>query len=119
MENDYRGVWQLVRAYNDGIATQEDIMSRFQFHVYEDRVKVVVEDATVLMESESTIDQSHDPAWSETHLPDGSIILGILKMENGRMVSCVALPGAPRPTEFASPAGSGLSLRYFDRVRDL
>jgi len=82
-------------------------------------VKVVVEDETVLMESPSSIDCSKDPAESDTHLPDGSTILGILKMENGRMVSCVALPGAPRPTEFASPAGSGLSLRYFDRVRDL
>ncbi|MFM7320729.1 MAG: hypothetical protein ACKO5K_04295 [Armatimonadota bacterium] len=117
--NQFVGVWQLVRAFNDGIPTQEDIMSRFQFHVYPDHVKVVVEDLTVLMESESTIDGSTDPAHSTTHMPDGSVILGIIKMEQGQMVSCVAAPGAPRPTEFASPAGAGLSLRYFDRVRDL
>ena len=115
----FLGVWQLVEAHNDGVRTLDEIVERFQFRVLTDRVQVIVEDETVVMEAENHIDASREPAESETILPDGTAILGILKIEDGNLMSCVALPGAPRPTEFSSHTGSGWSNRILRRVRDI
>ena len=119
MDNRFFAVWQLLEATNDGVRTLDEVVERFQFRVLPDRVQVIVEDETVVMEAENHIDASREPAESETILPDGTAILGILKIEDGNLMSCVALPGAPRPTEFSSHTGSGWSNRILRRVRDI
>jgi hypothetical protein len=42
--------------------------------------------------------------------PNGTTQLGIYKIENGILTTCIAAPGDPRPTDFSSEVGSNRTL---------
>jgi uncharacterized protein (TIGR03067 family) len=43
--------------------------------------------------------------------------LGIFRLEGDTLTVCMAMDGEPRPSEFAAPAGSHLTLFVFKRVK--
>jgi uncharacterized protein (TIGR03067 family) len=47
----------------------------------------------------------------------GTIQCGIMQWMKDEACSCMAPPGAPRPTDFACPAGSGQTLSQWRRSK--
>jgi uncharacterized protein (TIGR03067 family) len=62
------------------------------------------------------VDRSHSPMWMNyVHVKGGASQLGIYKVEGSGLTTCMAKAGAPRPTKFESPKGSGNTLGVWKR----
>jgi uncharacterized protein (TIGR03067 family) len=67
------------------------------------------------------LDPTHTPRWCESRMtkgPDkGKTILSIYEIKGDTMKTCWADAGKPRPTEFATRAGSGQHYLVLKRVK--
>ena len=117
----FQGVWQLVSAEKEGVKTPEEQTKQVRVTIKGNTHTVTFGDQVVAHDVTFEVDPSATPKQTTDTLTDaenrGKQIKGIYKLEGDELTSCVAPLGKPRPTEFASPAGSGHTLRVFRRVK--
>ncbi len=113
----FEGTWQLVSAVTDGKPTPADVVSQIHIVIKDGKHSVFCKDRVLANEIPFKIDVSRTPNEATDTLPDGKQIKGIYKLDGDSLKSCVAQPGKDRPTEFASKAGSGHTLRVFKRTK--
>ena len=111
------GTWQLVSSITDGKEAAADFVARVRVVIKDGKHSVFVGDDVAAKEIPFVADPSKNPKTTVDTLPDGKQVLGIYKLENDTLTSCVAAVGMERPQEFASKAGSGHTLRVFKRVK--
>ena len=74
-------------------------------------------DDVVAQEIPFSLDPAKNPKTVDDHLPNGQQIHGIYERDGDTLRSCVAPAGQNRPTEFTAKAGTGRTLRVFQRVK--
>ena len=112
-----QGVWQLVSAETDGKKAPEEQVKKIKVIIKGDKHTVRFGDEDLAKEIPFKIDPTKKPKTTDDTLPDGGIIRGIYELDGNTLRSCVAPAGKPRPTEFTGKAGSGQTLRVFQRVK--
>jgi uncharacterized protein (TIGR03067 family) len=117
----FQGVWQLVSAEKEGVKTPEEQTKQVRVTIKGNTHTVTFGDQVVAHDVTFEVDPTTTPKQTTDTLADaenrGKQIKGIYKLEGDELTSCVAPVGKTRPTEFASPAGSGRTLRVFRRVK--
>jgi uncharacterized protein (TIGR03067 family) len=114
----FDGSWQLVSAVTDGKPTPDDFVAKVRITIRNGKHTVKIGDEIAVKEIPFTVDPTTVPKSTIDTLPDGQTIKGIYQLQGDTLTSCVARPGADRPTVFASEPGSGHTLRVFKRVKD-
>jgi uncharacterized protein (TIGR03067 family) len=111
------GTWQLVSATKDGKDTPKDVVRKIRVVINGNKHSVYFGEEIVAKEIIFSIDPKKNPKTTTDKLADGKEIKGIYKLDGDILISCVAEPGKDRPSEFASKAGSGQTLRVFKRTK--
>lgn len=111
------GTWQLVSAVKDGKETSADVVKKIRVTIKDGKHTVRFGEDVLAKEISFVVDPTKKPKQTTDTLPDGKEIKGIYKLDNDTLTSCVAEPGKERPTEFAAKAGTGHTLRVFQRVK--
>jgi uncharacterized protein (TIGR03067 family) len=114
---EFEGTWQLVSAVTDGKPTPADVVSKIRVVIKDGKHSVFFNGQAVVKQIPFKVDTARTPWTATDTLPDGNQIKGIYKLDGDTLTSCVAEPGKARPTEFASKAGSGHTLRIFKRAK--
>lgn len=110
------GTWQLVSSVKEGIEMPAETVAQIRVVIGPSSHTVYFGDQVVTHEIPYICDPTVDPKTTSDTLPDGRHIHGICLLDGDTLTSCVAEVDEPRPTSFASPPGSGHTLRVFRRV---
>lgn len=113
----FEGTWQLVSAISDGARADDETVKKIRVVIKGSKHSVFFGDEPIAKDVPFKIDPSASPKTTDDMLPDGRIIRGIYKLDRDTLTNCVNKPDQDRPTEFASKAGSGHTLRVFQRVK--
>lgn len=113
----FQGTWQLVSAISDGARADEEIVKKIRVVIKGNKHSVFFGDDPIAKDVPFKIDPSASPKTTDDMLPDARIIRGIYKLDGDTLTNCVGKPDQERPSEFASKAGSGHTLRVFQRVK--
>jgi uncharacterized protein (TIGR03067 family) len=113
------GRWQSVSYALDGKNATAEQMQKIQLVIDSEGNSKALNDGKVFIASSIKVDPSTDPMSMDLTFTDGDYIgtssLGIYKIEAGVLTICRAPAKKPRPTEFASAPGSGLTLMTYKR----
>lgn len=109
--NPLIGTWTGVSATIDGRELPETTVHQLRLTLTADRYKTE-KGTEVLFDSTYAVDSSRSPKQinmigTEGDLA-GKIAEGIFSLDGDTLQICHTMPGKPRPTGFASPAGSGI-----------
>jgi uncharacterized protein (TIGR03067 family) len=103
------GEWQIDREEHDGRAARH--LSADRFWVGERSVEVGNKLQFNFLSKWSAaffqVDGEHRADLTDPERPDRPPERAIWKVEGGRLTICHGAPGAPRPTEYSAPEGSG------------
>jgi uncharacterized protein (TIGR03067 family) len=110
------GTWQLVSAETDGKKAPDEQVKQIKVVIKGDHHTVWFGDKALAKNVRFQIDPTQKPKTVDDTLDDGRMIHGIYELNGDTLRSCVAAVGKDRPTEFAAKAGSGHTLRVFQRV---
>ena len=117
----FQGTWQLISAEKEGKQAPEERVNSIRVTIKDNTHTVRIGEEVVAHDVSFVIDPSKSPKETTDTInegPDkGKEILGIYRLEEDTLISCVAPVGKPRPTKFAAKAGSGSTLRIFRRVK--
>jgi len=116
MSNDeqIQGTWLLVSAERDGKSTPEEIVQHIRL-VF-DGDKLLTKNQDRVTETQFRLDSGKKPAEIDVDM-GGQIGRGIYALQGDELKIVHGEVGRARPTEFASPAGSGLTLLVLKRER--
>ncbi len=112
------GTWQLTSAVADGKETLGEVVKKVRVVIKDGKHTVHLGDDVVVKDIPFKLDPSQKPKTTDDTVGEGKTIKGIYKLDGDTLTSCVAEVGKDRPTEFASKAGSGHTLRVFKRVKE-
>jgi uncharacterized protein (TIGR03067 family) len=116
-----QGTWQLVAVETDGQKAPEELIKSIRVTISGRTHTVRAGDRVLAHDVRFEIDPTASPKAVTDTIPDGpdqgQQIRGIYRLEADTLISCVAPPGADRPTEFAAKEGTGHTLRTFRRVK--
>jgi uncharacterized protein (TIGR03067 family) len=116
----FQGTWQLLSAETDGKMAPEEQVKKIRVTIEGNHHTVTFDGQPIAKRVKFTFDPTTTPRSTEDTLDDGpnkgKKIRGIYRLEGDDLTSCVAAIDAPRPTEFTAKAGSGQTLRRFQRV---
>jgi uncharacterized protein (TIGR03067 family) len=101
------GEWTMVSGVENGMALSADHVAKAALTLTRDTYAITGGVGTDVKGS-YTLDASKSPAFIDTKGADGKIWLGIVTIDGDTQRVALAPPGKPRPTEFASPADSGI-----------
>ncbi len=113
----FEGTWQLVSAISDGARADEETVQKIRVIIKGNKHSVFFGDEPIAKDIPFKINPSATPKTTDDTLPDGRIIRGIYKLDRDTLTNCVNKPDQERPTEFASKAGTGHTLRVFKRMK--
>jgi uncharacterized protein (TIGR03067 family) len=113
------GRWQSVSYALDGKKATDEQMKKIQLVINPEGKSTALNDGKVFIASAIAVDPSTDPMSMDVTYTDGdykgTTSLGIYKIEDGVLTICRAPAKKPRPTEFGSAPGSGLTLMTYKR----
>jgi uncharacterized protein (TIGR03067 family) len=110
------GTWQSVSYALDGKKASDDEMKKIQLIFDAQGNTRALNDSKLFIASSTEIDPTAIPAAIDitfTGYGNGGTALGIYKIEGDVLTICRSAPGKPRPTEFTSEPGSGLTLMSY------
>jgi uncharacterized protein (TIGR03067 family) len=110
------GTWQLISAETDGKKLAEEQVKQIKVVIKGDRHTVYFGDQALAKQIQFRVDPGKKPKTVDDTLDDGRMIRGIYELDGDTLRSCVAAVGKDRPMEFSAKAGSGHTLRVFQRV---
>jgi uncharacterized protein (TIGR03067 family) len=115
------GTWQAVAYALDGNKASADDMKKVQLVIDADGNASARRDGEVFIAGTTDIDPTKSPMTLDISYTEGDIkgktVLGIYKIDDDILTMCRAGPGHPRPSEFVSSPGSGLTLMTYKRGR--
>jgi uncharacterized protein (TIGR03067 family) len=115
----FEGTWSYVEVVTDGKPAPEESFKGSSLVLSGDKFTVKGSDAT--HQGTYTVDPTVRPKTLDVTFSDGpeagKTIKGIYDLTGDRCKVCIALGDQPRPTEFASPPGSGYALEVLKRVK--
>jgi uncharacterized protein (TIGR03067 family) len=118
----FQGTWRLVSAESDGVRTPEETVRKITVTIRGNTHTVRLGDRVLAHDVGFAIDPTTSPKSVTDTIAEGpqkgQQIRGIYELDGDTLRSCVAAPGAERPTRFAAGAGSGHTLRVFKKVPD-
>ncbi len=115
------GTWQVVSSVLDGKKASDDetVQSKFSFDALGDAS--VLRQGTVHGAATTKIEPTVQPMTIDLTWKNGDRTgqkaLGIYKIEDERLIICLAEPGEPRPKDFSADHGSGNMLTTYSRVK--
>jgi uncharacterized protein (TIGR03067 family) len=101
------GEWTMVSGVEDGKALSEDHVEKARLTLTEDSYAITGGVGTGV-KGAYKLDATKSPCEIDSTGDDGTTWHGIVKIEGDTQTIALAPPGKPRPTAFASPAGSGI-----------
>lgn len=108
-----QGEWSAVEVVRDGDKLPALMVRLGKRSAARNNVKITFA-GQVMIDALVRFDERHDPVWVDYYNAGGptkgTIQLGIMKWEGKDACFCLASPGEPRPTEFASTKTSGHTL---------
>lgn len=115
----HQGTWKVVSFTRNDSQTPKEITDSIIRIVEKDHV-IWKRNGKAFAGTKIVLDDSKSPTWIDV-LPDGGPgkgekIPGIYRQEGENLTICMADKGKTRPTEFASPKGSDLTLMVFRRA---
>jgi uncharacterized protein (TIGR03067 family) len=116
---ELEGRWQSVSYALDGKNATAEQMQKIQLVIDSAGNSTALNDGKVFIASTIKVDPSTDPMSMDVTYTDGdykgTTSLGIYKIEDGVLTICRAPAKKPRPTQFGSAPGSGLTLMTYKR----
>jgi uncharacterized protein (TIGR03067 family) len=113
------GRWQAVTYALDGKKATDEQMRTIQLLIDGEGKTTALNDGKVFIASTIKVDPIAEPMTMDLTFtdgaPKGTTSLGIYKIEAGVLTICRAPAKKPRPTEFSSTPGSGLTLMTYKR----
>jgi uncharacterized protein (TIGR03067 family) len=114
----FEGEWRFMSLEIDGNAVPAPMTGQSRMLIDGDRFRMESPEASY--EGVFTIDVEADPAVIDIEFVEGPEAgewsYGIYRIDGDDLVLCLGLTGAPRPTRFATAAGSGHALERLRRV---
>jgi uncharacterized protein (TIGR03067 family) len=111
------GTWQSVSYALDGKKASDDDMKKVQLVFDAEGNTKALNGGKLFIASSTNLDPTANPATIDITFTGGegkgSTALGIYKIDGDVLTICRAAPGKPRPTEFTSEPGSGLTLMSY------
>jgi uncharacterized protein (TIGR03067 family) len=110
------GTWQAVSYALDGQKAPDQAMKNVQLVFDAEGNTKALSNGKLFIASSTKIDPTANPATIDIAFTGGEITgtaLGIYKIEDSVLTICRAAPGKPRPSDFSSNAGSGLTLMSY------
>jgi uncharacterized protein (TIGR03067 family) len=112
------GDWTMVAGVFNGVA-MDAAMAAFVRRVTRGDITTVFAGQQVMLEARFTVDESRQPAFIDyvnlAGSNKGKSQAGLFQLRGETLEICVAGPGKPRPTEFASEARDGRSYTTWRR----
>jgi uncharacterized protein (TIGR03067 family) len=116
-----QGDWSAVKIVQDGQELPAAMCAAGRRTAKKNELKVTMA-GQVMLHALVRIDEKADPMHVDyCHLTGpakGVVQLGIMKWLGAEMCSCMAPPGAPRPTDFTCPPGSGHTLSQWRLINN-
>jgi uncharacterized protein (TIGR03067 family) len=113
------GRWQAVTYALDGKKATDEQMQKIQLLIDSAGKSTALVGGKVFIASSITVDPATSPMNMDVTFTEGddkgTTSLGIYKIENGVLTICRAPAKKPRPTEFGSAPGTGLTLMTYKR----
>jgi uncharacterized protein (TIGR03067 family) len=109
-----QGTWLLVSAERDGKSTPEEIVQQIRLVFEED--KLLTKNKDRVTETQFRLDSGKEPAEIDVDM-GGQIGRGLYALRGDSLKIVHGEVGRARPTEFAAPAGSGLTLLVLKREK--
>jgi uncharacterized protein (TIGR03067 family) len=116
------GSWQAVAYALGGKKAPDTAMKDISLVFYADGKTKAIRDGKVFIASTTKIDPTQIPATIDMTYSEGEgdlkgkTALGIYKIEGNLLTICRSAPGRPRPAEFSSNPGSGLTLMSYRKA---
>jgi uncharacterized protein (TIGR03067 family) len=118
---DLTGTWQAVSYALDGKNASDDDMKRIKLSIDADGKASAHREGNPFIAAATSIDPTKNPMTIDFSYTDGELkgqtAPGIYKIEDNLLTICRTIPGAARPTEFASKPGSGHTLMTYSREK--
>jgi uncharacterized protein (TIGR03067 family) len=115
----FQGSWHFVSVITDGTPAPPDQIKSTV--LTNDGTKFTFKDPQSSGAGTFRTDATKEPRQMDITFgtgPDkGQTVYGIYRFEGTRVRVCLALPGKPRPTQFASPPGSGHILEVLEPIK--
>jgi uncharacterized protein (TIGR03067 family) len=117
---DLTGTWQAEVYALDGKPASADDLKKIQLVFDAEGNTKALNDGKLFIASSTKIDPTANPETIDITFTGGEgkggTALGIYKLEGNLLTICRAAPGKPRPTEFSSNPGSGLTLMTYHKL---
>jgi uncharacterized protein (TIGR03067 family) len=112
---ELEGEWAMESVIMDGQALPA-AMAQWGRRIAQDgEVKVMMGPQTIV-HAKFAVDRSHSPMWMNyVHVRGGASQLGIYKLEENVLTTCLGKAGGARPDGFASVAGDGRTLTVWKK----